>query len=53
MCGVKQNFSRMGANCSCCRRGAIEAWRPEMRTPPATVLFRQLFTTTLTAAEKG
>lgn len=44
-CGVKQNFSRVGASCSCCRRGASEVWSREMMAPPATVLLRQLSTT--------
>jgi hypothetical protein len=45
--GVKQNFSRMGTICSCCRRGATDVCSREMRAPPATVMLRQWFTTTL------
>lgn len=46
MCGVKQSFSRTGATCSCCLRGATEVWSHEMRAPPATVQLRQRSTTT-------
>lgn len=49
--GTNTNSSRTGGLCCCCRRGATVACRPQIWTPPATMVSRHRLTWTSMAAE--